>query len=141
MEVTTLFKMGTSTIDFDPSVPCLVHTSSGFLMSDELRQQMNAGLELLIKKKHELGKIAWLANTKGMEPLLEEDTMWIAREWNARVCEAGVRHIALITPESELAEMSHEVYEENLEITDDGLVVRTFADLASAKAWLKEVLK
>ncbi|UII29616.1 hypothetical protein LVD17_15050 [Fulvivirga ulvae] len=59
MEKIRLHELGTSTIDFDPSVPCLIHSMSQFVMSTEFRVQMNIGLNLLIDKKNELGKISW----------------------------------------------------------------------------------
>ncbi len=40
-----------STIEYDPTVPCLIDTVTDFLYSEEFRRYMDIGLELLIGKK------------------------------------------------------------------------------------------
>ncbi|GAA0195868.1 hypothetical protein GCM10009122_60200 [Fulvivirga kasyanovii] len=59
--------MGKATIKFDSSVPCLIRSPNGFMTSDEFREQMNVGLQLLIEKKSEMLEIAWLADARKQE--------------------------------------------------------------------------
>lgn len=136
-----LNQMGTATIEFDPSIPCLIHTTSEFMMSNEFRGQMNIGLQLLIEKKNEIGKMAWLADASRHEVVLQEDIAWIATNWNVRVYEAGIRYIALVQPEDELSSVNQETYiDDSEELTAKGLIIRQFIDVESAKKWLREVM-
>ncbi|MTI25532.1 hypothetical protein [Fulvivirga kasyanovii] len=142
METTLLHQTGTATIEFDASVPCLIHSPNGFMTSDEFREQMNVGLQLLKEKKSEMSKIAWLADARNQEVISQEDIAWIASNWNARVFEVGVRHIALVPAEDELSSMSIETYidsSEGAKLTK-GLIIRQFIDVESAKKWLRDMM-
>ncbi|WP_185155858.1 hypothetical protein, partial [Fulvivirga kasyanovii] len=112
-----------------------------FMTSDEFREQMNVGLQLLKEKKSEMSKIAWLADARNQEVISQEDIAWIASNWNARVFEVGVRHIALVPAEDELSSMSIETYidsSEGAKLTK-GLIIRQFIDVESAKKWLRDM--
>lgn len=138
-----LHQTGTATIEFDASVPCLIHSPNGFMTSDEFREQMNVGLQLLTEKKSELEKIGWLADARRQEVVSQEDIAWIAKSWNARAFEAGIGYIALVQSEDELAMMSIETYidsSEELKFTTKGLIIQQFLDVESAKKWLCEVM-
>lgn len=134
--------LNTSTIEYDPSVPCLIDTVREFLLSDEIRAHMNKGLELLIEKKQIHGQIGWLANTHSVSPLFEDDLKWIAEDWIPRAEQAGIGYVALVTPGDYVAEMNMEVYEDHLQVvTPGGLVTKKFKDLESAAEWLKHSMK
>ncbi|UII29617.1 hypothetical protein LVD17_15055 [Fulvivirga ulvae] len=76
-----------------------------------------------------------------MDVLFEEDMEWIATDWNPKVMAAGVRYIALVTPENDSGAISQETYIENSENScEEGLTIRQFEDIGSAKEWLREVL-
>ncbi|UII35111.1 hypothetical protein LVD17_15015 [Fulvivirga ulvae] len=107
-----------------------------------MREHLNTGLELVREKKLELDKIAWLADTRKMSALFDEDITWIAEDWNVRMFQAGIMHIALIVPEDAFGGVSQEIYMEgSQELNQQGLQVRQFTDMESAKAWLREALQ
>ena len=130
-----------STIEYDPTVPCLIDTVTEFLYSAEFREHMNKGLELLIEKKKDHGEIGWLANTKSIVVFQEDDTKWIIEDWHPRLVEAGIRHIAMVLPEDELVLMSNDVFDENYNTPVDKLTIKLFKDLDSAREWLMKSLK
>ncbi|HTJ48470.1 MAG TPA: hypothetical protein VL443_03370 [Cyclobacteriaceae bacterium] len=130
-----------STIEYDPTVPCLIDTVTEFLYSVEFKEHMNKGLELLIEKKKDHGEIGWLANTKSVVVFPDDDTKWIIEDWFPRLVEAGIRHIAMVLPEDELVLMSNDVFDENYDEVAKELVIKHFKDIDSAREWLAKSLK
>ena len=130
-----------ATIEYDSSVPCLIDTIKEFLVSEELRSHLNKGLELLIEKKRIHGQIGWIADTRFVPPIFEDDLKWIAEDWTLRAEKAGIRHIAMVMPKDYVAQMNLEVYQEHLrELTPRELVTGVFKDLESAREWLQYLL-
>lgn len=127
-----------STIEYDPTVPCLIDTVTEFLYSEEFRRHMDKGLELLIDKKEVHGDIGWLANTKSLVAVPDDDTRWIAEDWCVRAAEAGIRYIAMVLPDDEIVRMSNDFFDKDFEIPSaKGLILKHFADLESACGWLR----
>ncbi|MBL6446708.1 hypothetical protein JMN32_10320 [Fulvivirga sp. 29W222] len=139
MSVTTIYTMGKSRIEYDPSVPCLIARHIGFELSHEHREFLNKGLELLIEKKKEQGKIAWVPDLRLSDAIMEEDSMWAVNDWSPRALAAGVKHVAFILSEDEfaLASMASETYNDAIK-NDEQMQVGNFRDEESAKEWLRE---
>lgn len=142
MKTEALYSLGESTIEYDTSVPCMTGRHKGFHMSHEFRQFLNKGAELMIEKMSESGKMAWVANLQESDVITEEDNVWAAEDWTARILKKGISYIAFVLHEDEytLANMSQEIYEEQITQNKNEMVVGRFKDEESAKAWLREVL-
>ena len=142
---TTLYTQGASTIDFDPSVPCLVISQVGFLTGEEFRQLQEKALELYMAKKKEHGKLASISNIIESDAIDMESLKWAAEDLAPRHYQAGNRYSAVILPEDEyaLATMNAEIFmeESGKKTTEPHMETRMFKDIKSAKAWLEEVLK
>lgn len=96
----------------------------------------------MIEKMSESGKMAWVANLQESDVITEEDNVWAAEDWTARILKKGISYIAFVLHEDEytLANMSQEIYEEQITQNKNEMVVGRFKDEESAKAWLREVL-
>jgi hypothetical protein len=130
---------GKSFCEYDPGVPCVIGTIKEFLFREEFRGHMNKGLELLIEKKQIHLKMGWLVNGKSQPTMLEEDITWVATEWGDRAVAAGVRYIALVLPDDEIAKLSQEYFDQDFK--KDGMTLKQFKDLESARQWLHNMLK
>ena len=51
-----VFEEKFGTLEYDPSVPCVIATFNGFMSSEQFREFLTAGLDLMIEKKKETGK-------------------------------------------------------------------------------------
>jgi hypothetical protein len=100
---------------------------------------MNKGLNLLIEKKQLHPKMGWIANAKSQPTMLEEDIAWVATEWCDRAIAAGVRYIALVLPDDEIVKLSQDYFNEDFQ--KDGMTLKQFMDLESARQWLHNMLK
>jgi hypothetical protein len=66
---TRLFSIDGGSLDFDASVPCIIATYSGFVLSEDFRRQCEEGLIQIRKKVAEHGKVAWITNLTKSEIL------------------------------------------------------------------------
>ncbi|GAA0195849.1 hypothetical protein GCM10009122_60170 [Fulvivirga kasyanovii] len=115
----------------------------GFLDGAEIRYCLNKGLELMIEKRKEYGRIAWLVDLREGDAVAEADLQWIAADWNARLLEAGICYVAFVLSEDDYAfsSVSAESYQGfSEEEVGDQVINRNFQNEESAKAWLREVL-
>ncbi|GAA0195878.1 hypothetical protein GCM10009122_60210 [Fulvivirga kasyanovii] len=143
MKIETFYTQGESTLNYDPSVPCIIVNNVGFATSEEFRALLNKGLEFLIEKQKIHGKIGWLSNLVQADAYSEDDMKWVATDFDARAYEAGVRHVSFVLAEDAyaFANFSAETYQKySQEEIGEKIVIRNFKDEASAKAWLREVL-
>ncbi|UII29613.1 hypothetical protein LVD17_15035 [Fulvivirga ulvae] len=144
MEITTLHTIAKSTLDYDPSVPCIIARQWGFLDSSEFREWLNKGLELMIEKEKVHGKMAWFADLRQGDAQADADLQWVATDWTTRALAASIRHVAFILPEDDyaLAQMNAETYAELSEskAKEEHMITRMFKDEASAKTWLRDAL-
>ena len=130
---------GKSFLEYDPGTPCVIGTIKDFLLSEEFRTHMNKGLELLIEKKNNHPEIGWLGNAKYQSTILEDDMTWVATEWGDRAIAAGIRYIALVLPDDEIVKLSQDYFDKDFK--KDGMTLKQFMDLESARQWLHNVLK
>lgn len=77
-----VFEETYGSLEFDPTVPCVVATFVGFMTSEQFRQFLMKGLDLMIEKKDETGKILWLADTTKYSVQSDKDTKWVADVWD-----------------------------------------------------------
>lgn len=130
---------GKSFYEYDSDVPCIIGTIKEFLFSEELRAHMNKGLDLLIEKKKLHPEMGWIANAKSQPTMLEEDITWVATDWGDRAIAAGVRYIAMVLPDDEIVKLSQDYFDQDFQ--KDGMTLKQFMDLESARQWLHNMLK
>jgi hypothetical protein len=128
---------GASTIAYDSTVPCLIHTIDESLFNEELRNHLEKGLELFKEKKIVRGKMGWLANLQNVNAILNGDREWFFNEWTPRAAQAGLKYIATVLPKDELTKIA---FFEGPDEFGNGITCKYFTDIQSARSWLMDLL-
>lgn len=133
--ITRLHTWEYGTLDYDPSVPCIIATHLGFSTDEEFKDMLNQGLQYAIVKRKEHCKMAWLADTS----LMSGNAMaeWAAADWNPRALAGGIYHIAFVSPKDIFADMQIRDF---LKLGSRKLESASFADVDSAKEWLHDAM-
>jgi hypothetical protein len=119
------------TLDYDPSVPCIIATHLGFATDEELKAMLDLGLAYAVVKKKYHSRIGWLANTS----LTDGNTVgeWSATDWNPRLIAEGIYHLAFVLPKDVFAQMQINDY-----VTlSPKMKTASFESIEAAKEWLK----
>lgn len=144
MKTTTLYTLGESTIDFDPTVPCIIVKQIGFLTGGEFREIQGKALDLYTEIRKDHSKLAWISNIVHSDAIDAKDLKWAAEDLAPRSYKTGNRYSAVVLPEDEyaMASMNAEIYTEESEkkAYEQQIETRMFKDEESAKDWLREAL-
>lgn len=138
-----IYTLGESTLDYDPSIPCLIFKHRGFMVSSEFRTFLNKALELIKEKKQKHEVFGWVSNLVESDVFQEEDMLWVANDFNPLAYQTGLRYVAFVLTEDEyaLASVSAETYQDYSEKEmGERIIHQNFKDEESAKNWLREVL-
>ncbi len=135
--ITRLHTFEHGTLDYDPSVPCIIASHFGFATDEEFKNMLNLGLSLSIEKRKDHGKLGWLADTTQMDG--NAMTEWAIAEWNPKMIAEGIRHVAFVASNDVFAAQQIRDYAA-LCSKDGKMKTASFQDIESAKAWLREVL-
>jgi hypothetical protein len=138
--ITKLYTTESGSIDFDPSVPCLISTYNGFIGSEDFRNQGEFGLEMIQQKIRKYGKIAWIGDLSKSEIFDDEDVEWTGLEWSTKAYALGLHYRAIVMPESVFAAINVRDFIARHDERKDPLIIKSFTDIASAKAWCKQCL-
>jgi hypothetical protein len=134
-----LYEEKYGSLEYDASVPCITATFNGFMSSEQFRDFLNKGLDYLIEKKKNHDRILWLADTTKHVVQPDQDTRWVAEEWNPRAIKNGIHHVAFVLPENVFGGLSVKKYANNSEKKGDKMMVQMFGTLDSAKTWFKNL--
>jgi hypothetical protein len=119
------------TIEWDDSIEAVIMNWTGFAESDEYREGLNEGLELV--KRHDTEN--WLADLREMKTVSQADQEWTQDDWHPRAFETPLSNMAIVQPESVVTEMS---VEDLVQEIGEQITMKTFDNRADARAWLEE---
>ena len=125
------------TLDYDPSVPCIIATHIGFATDKEFKDFLNLGLEYATEKKKECANLGWLADTLLMDGNTSAE--WAVSDWNPRVFAEGIHHLAFVSPKDIFADVQIQEYV-TLSSPDEKIKTASFEDIESAKQWLRNTM-
>ena len=120
------------TAEYDSDVDAVVMKWHDFAQGEDFREGLNAGLELVQNK----GATNWLADLREMGTVSDEDQEWSNNDWFPRALESTLARMAIVQPESVVANMSVENIMQ--EVGDGNLTTHHFDDRTDAKEWLQE---
>jgi len=120
------------TVQWNDSLDAVVMEWHEFAEGSPYREGLEAGLELAQRK----GASNWLADLREMGTVAEADQEWSNEEWFPRALDSSLSNMAIVQPESVVADMSVENIMQ--EVGDGALTSKYFDDRAEAKSWLKE---
>jgi len=120
------------TVSWDGSLDAVVMEWHEFAEGEPYREGLDAGLELVEQK----GAENWLADLRDMGTVADADQQWSNEEWFPRAIDSPLSNMAIIQPESVVADMSVENIMQ--EVGDGALTTKYFDNRADAEAWLEE---
>jgi len=119
------------TVKYDESIGAVVMEWHEFAEGEPYREGLNAGLDLVKKK----GATNWLADLRDMGTVAEADQGWSNEDWFPRALDTTLSHMAIVQPESVVADMSVENIMQ--EVGDGALTTKYFDDRREATSWLE----
>lgn len=121
-----------ASVEYDRESGAVVGQLREFTEGEPFREYMEAIIEALDTE----GSDRVLADTSQFDAALtQDDQVWSVKDWSPRAEEAGLEHMALVMPESVVAEMS---VDSIVDMADDTINRGLFDDMDEAKAWLAE---
>lgn len=118
------------TVHWDDEIQAVWMEWKGYSEAEEYRSGLDAGAELVRQKRAN----RWLADMRLLGPVRQEDQDWSNQIWFPRAIAAGVRYMALVSPQAAVARMS--VKRIMRRVKDVELVTSYFDEYAPARAWL-----
>lgn len=118
-------------IDYESQLDAVVMNWEDFAQGEPYREGLNAGLELVNQRNAS----NWLADLREMGTVTDEDQEWSNEEWFPRALESSLDHMAIVQPESVIANMAVE----NImnEVGDGAITTHYFDNRDEAEAWLR----
>jgi hypothetical protein len=117
-------------ITLDKSVPCIAVVWRRYATSTQLRFIHEVILELL--KKHHVSKV--LGDDTNLPTIHRDDQAWIAHNWMPRAVAAGLKVACNKAPIAFFGRMAVSSVQS---IAPEGLLIRSFEDIADAQRWLQ----
>ncbi|MFC7074871.1 STAS/SEC14 domain-containing protein [Haloarcula halophila] len=119
------------TIEWDGSIEAVIMNWTDFAEGEEYREGLDKGLEVI--EQH--GAENWLADLREMGAVSQEDQEWTRNEWHPRAFETSLTNMAIIQPESVVAEMS---VDDLVQEIGEETTIQIFDNREDAKSWLDE---
>jgi len=119
-----------ATLEYDASLDAVVGTAHEYAAGERFRAVLDDVVERV--REHECS--AFLADTRELGPIADDDQVWLVEEWSPRAQSAGVERIAFVLPESAVASMSLDRVIER--VREDDIDRRFFEDPDHARDWL-----
>ncbi|WP_324756615.1 hypothetical protein [Haloarcula montana] len=118
-----------ASVDYDSDSDAIVARMTDFAEGEPFREYMNAIIDAI----EDTGSSRVVADTSQMGALAEEDQVWSVKDWAPRAEDSGLDHMALVMPESVVAEMS---VDSVVEMADDTINRDLFEDADEALDWI-----
>lgn len=119
------------TIQYDADIDAVVMDWHDFTKGEQFRDGLDRGLDL-VKSENSRN---WLADLRDLGAVDQDDQEWSNEDWFPRAIQAGLENMAIVKPESAIAEMSVDNIMQEVEGTD--LVTHHFDDREQAREWLQ----
>jgi hypothetical protein len=115
------------TVQYDDRSEAVIGQLTSFVQGKPFKEYMNA----MIEATRDQSANNMIGDTSSLDgPVSQEDQAWSVQDWAPRAEAAGLEHLALVMPESVVAEMS---VDKIVEMADDSLNRELFDDLQDAK--------
>jgi len=128
--VETILETASVRLLYHPGPKIVHHEFRRFVHGAELRNVLEAGAELLERRRAK----SWLSDDRGNGPLKPADAEWAQTQWFPRVREAGWRYWAVVMPEGALGQMNMRRWIETYAAL--GIVAHPFDEPEAAFSWL-----
>jgi hypothetical protein len=119
------------TAQYDEELDAVVMEWHDFAQGTAFREGLDAGLRLVQKE----GAENWLADLREMGTVSNDDQEWSNTDWFPRAVETSLAQMAIVQPESVIANMSVENIMQ--EVGDGALRTHYFDTRSEAVQWLR----
>lgn len=119
------------TAQYDGDLNAVVMKWHKFAQGEAFRNGLDAGLELVQKENAQ----NWLADLRDMGTVADADQEWSNNDWFPRALETSLSHMAIVQPESVVANMSVENIMQ--EVGDGQLKTHYFDSRSEATQWIR----
>jgi hypothetical protein len=124
------FEQDYAIVEYDKRTDAVVGRLLKFAEGEPFHEYMEA----LIEATKDTGSNKMLADTSQFDSAVtQEDQAWSVKDWAPRAEDAGVGYMALVMPESVVAQMS---VDSIVEMAEDSIERSLFDDVDEAKDWL-----
>lgn len=124
------FDRGFATVTYDEEDDVVLAHMTDFAEGEPFREYMYSIIEAI----EDTGTHQVLTDTSDMGTITQEDQEWSAVEWTPEAEAAGLKRMAMVMPESVVAEIS---VEQILEMTDDEIERDLFDNVEDAREWIR----
>ena len=118
------------TVEWEPAIEAVAMNWHAFAEGETYRDGLETGLELVQEK----GATNWLADLRDLGTVTAADREWTHEDRHPRAFETTLSNIAVVQPESVVANMSVEDLVTEL---GENVTVRVFDDRTEAESWLE----
>lgn len=123
---------GVTVVRWDPACGAVHLESQGWANSAEFQAASEAVIVAL--KDHRASR--FLGDGRNLKAVKQADQDWMTQDWMPRALAAGLRHMALVVPESAVAHTNLEQMVNR--VPGSALDVSYFATVDEARAWLNQ---
>lgn len=118
-------------IIWNEEVKAVVLQWKGYATSEQFRDIMNKGLELLVSKRGS----KWVGDCTKFMTLQKADEDWSNSDWLGRAMQSGIKTIAIVTPEKLIQK---NIVDRIIDNNGNVLIsTQKFSSVEEALAWLK----
>jgi hypothetical protein len=118
-----------ATVTYEDDIDTVVARMHDFEEGEPFREYMDSIIDAIADQRTD----RIIADTSEMGTLTQDDQAWSVQDWAPRAEEAGLDHMALVMPESVVAEMS---VESIVEMASDTINRELFDNLEDARTWV-----
>ncbi|ESP87800.1 STAS/SEC14 domain-containing protein [Candidatus Halobonum tyrrellensis] len=119
------------TVEWNESLGAVVMNWHAFASGEKYREGLNEGLELVERE----GARNWLADLRELGTVPEADSQWTQEEWHPRAFRSSLSNMAVVQPESVVANMS---VEDLVDEVGENTTSRIFDNRDDAFEWLRD---
>jgi len=130
-----LYKDKNANIELCASSKCLTINISGFLGSSQIVKLFDKSYQLFTESAQ--SATALILNAEKLGAVKKTEQAWLKDNWNLRMSKAGLKQLAIISPDNIFGEVAINTYlENNQESLRYVLNTKTFKDATAAQHWV-----
>lgn len=125
-----------ATLELDDTVPCIQLTLHGVpRYSEHYHLVQKKRMELMYQEIRNYPKLHMLTDSRTAGPVLDEDVLYFKTQVLPEMERAGIRHLAIVMPQSKFTQLTIKEMTENTEVIN----VRYFDSIREARLWLRKM--
>jgi hypothetical protein len=125
------FESDVGTVAWDELAEAVCLTWKKFASGAEFREVVDAGIDLLLKRK----ATKWIGDLRNLGAVAQDDLKWSSESWFPRATAGGMVYLALVSPRKVVAQMAVKSFINKVNGRD--LLIANFDEIKAARTWLR----